>query len=516
MTSYIIKSVLCSGILIAVYHLFLEREKMLRFNRGYLLLALLFSLGIPLVSFEIKPETPLEPVAAAFPVILKQMQDTAALSPVISATENNAAPDFMQYVLFAFEGIGLLLLVRFLINVIAILKLKSHCRRIPFSGAKLVLVPQDIVTYTFLDNIFIPKKSFENKQIRSEILTHELAHARQMHSVDILFIELVHALMWFNPFLLFYKKAIRLNHEFLADEAVLKEFSDVKSYQLLLLDSVLQKQFPGLISSFNYSITKKRLAMMTKLRNLNRQYLKQAVAVLLSMVLTIVFSEKVYAQVKAGGEQIAAASPEVSLIAFEDPKHAGDQHKVAFNIEMVRKVKSGPGASQNEITELYSTVAKYTTYLKTVNGRIDPVVRMPAKLRDRMFALVSKMNQEQLLTTQDSGLFIYRANIPIKESPSPEMFEKWKRADVFGVWIDGRKVPNSALNKYKHTDIVEFWSSKLYGGALKGRSYKYQLDLTTDQEFDRTFKARVEHRVSILRLGWVGERPKTFKRIQNF
>jgi bla regulator protein BlaR1 len=48
MTSYLIKSILCSGILIMVYHVFLEREKMLRFNRFYLLLAVIFSTGYPI------------------------------------------------------------------------------------------------------------------------------------------------------------------------------------------------------------------------------------------------------------------------------------------------------------------------------------------------------------------------------------------------------------------------------------------------------------------------------------
>jgi beta-lactamase regulating signal transducer with metallopeptidase domain len=507
MTDYLIKSILCSGILIAVYHLFLEKEKMHLFNRAYLLLALLFALIVPLISIEIEPETAIGPITNAVPDVISRISSIENTGPATSIAQP-ASFDLLSYFPLVCCLAALLLLIRYALNVLAIFSLKAKCKIVEVPGAKLVLVPQDIVTYTFLNNIFIPEKSYQNEQLRSEILTHELAHARQLHSLDILLIELLHALMWFNPFLFFYKKAIRLNHEFLADEAVLKEFSDVKSYQLLLLDTILQKQHAGLTSSFNYSITKKRLAMMTKIINLNRQYAKQFATALLAFVLTFTFSDKMYAQVKTGGKLVAEALPEVVTIKFDQ---APGKPKASTEFRHSRLIgKPGPGISQPEVAEFFGTIEKHTTYVTNKNGRIDPMVRMEPKLEDRMHALFTKMDRDQLEMAADSGITVFQMPIPVKKAPDEVMFENWKKPDVFGIWINGKHVPNTELDKYKPTDIAEYDLSKLYGGALKGRSYKYQLDLTTNDYFDKTYQKKINDRVFISRIGWRGERPKKF------
>ncbi|HOD11296.1 MAG TPA: M56 family metallopeptidase, partial [Flavobacterium sp.] len=93
--------------------------------------------------------------------------------------------------------------------------------------------------------------------------THELVHVTQKHTFDILFIETLKAIFWFNPLFYFYKKAIQLNHEFLADEEVVKSCDDVPFYQTLLLQkNSINHVF--LTSNLNYLVTKKRLIMMTK------------------------------------------------------------------------------------------------------------------------------------------------------------------------------------------------------------------------------------------------------------
>lgn len=65
-----------------------------------------------------------------------------------------------------------------------------------------------------------------------------------------------------------------------------------------------------------------------------------------------------------------------------------------------------------------------------------------------------------------------------------------------------KHVPNFELNKYTHSDIAEYDLSKLYGAALKGRSYKYQLNIMTNEYFDKTYEERVNNRVLIARRGW--------------
>jgi bla regulator protein BlaR1 len=306
----------------------------------------------------------------------------------------------------------------------------------------------------------------------------------------------------------FFRKAIRLNQEFLADEAVLTKFNDVKSYQLLLLDTIISRHQTGLTSSFNYSITKKRLAMMTRIKNIKRQYIKQLSVALLSAALTFVFSEKIYAQIEAGSKNMAETLPQVKLIKFKEPA----QRQPLVQKTELMFLKPGPGISESQVQELYSSIEKHTSYVTNKKGRVDPVVEMPAKLKDHLYELFTQMNKEQLLAVQDSGIIFLQSPITVKKAPTLKIFENWKRAEIFGIWVNDKHVPNTELNRYKHTDIAEYSLSKLYGAALKGHSYKYQLDLTTNEYFDKTYQQRMNDRVFIARMSWFDKRPKTFKK----
>ncbi|HET8865052.1 MAG TPA: M56 family metallopeptidase [Gracilimonas sp.] len=118
--------------------------------------------------------------------------------------------------------------------------------------------------HTFLNTVFLNKKQFESGQISEEVLNHEFTHVRQKHSLDILFVEFLKAIFWFNPLLYLYRNAIALNHEYLADEAVLSKGTIIKDYQRMLLKTMEGNTIHSLASSFNFSSTKRRLQMMTQ------------------------------------------------------------------------------------------------------------------------------------------------------------------------------------------------------------------------------------------------------------
>jgi hypothetical protein len=128
------------------------------------------------------------------------------------------------------------LLSRFIVHLI---KIQQKTKRNPkqnFHNSTLVLLEENVLPHTFLHYIFINKSEFEKSAIEAELYTHELTHVRQKHTLDILFIEILKTIFWFNPILIVYKKAIQLNHEFLADEKVVKSYNNVPFYQKLLLE----------------------------------------------------------------------------------------------------------------------------------------------------------------------------------------------------------------------------------------------------------------------------------------
>ena len=276
----------------AVYKLVLENEKMLRFNRAYLLASLVFSLIIPLqiVSFDAGFSNRIGLIPLDELVIQKSSENFTSIS----------LNDFLTVLIAVSYGVVLLLLIiRFVLNLLSFYK-RIKRNEVQFvKGDKVVLIEDAILPHSFWNTIFINKNEFEKGKIPSELIAHEKAHLDQKHTLDILFIEILQIIFWFNPLLFFYKKAIKLNHEFLADEAVNKQFGAVRNYQNLLLDFASNKTTISLASNINYLITKKRLLMMTKKESPTKIVLKVSSVCVVYALLLFVFSTKTMAQNKA-------------------------------------------------------------------------------------------------------------------------------------------------------------------------------------------------------------------------
>ena len=292
MISYLLKSGILLLIFYAVYKLVLENEKMLRFNRAYLLASLVFSLIIPLqiVSFDAGFSNRIGLIPLDELVIQKSSENFTSIS----------LNDFLTVLIAVSYGVVLLLLIiRFVLNLLSFYK-RIKRNEVQFvKGDKVVLIEDAILPHSFWNTIFINKNEFEKGKIPSELIAHEKAHLDQKHTLDILFIEILQIIFWFNPLLFFYKKAIKLNHEFLADEAVNKQFGSVRNYQNLLLDFASNKTTVSLASNINYLITKKRLLMMTKKESPTKIVLKVSSVCVVYALLLFVFSTKTMAQNKA-------------------------------------------------------------------------------------------------------------------------------------------------------------------------------------------------------------------------
>ncbi|WP_158728429.1 MULTISPECIES: M56 family metallopeptidase [unclassified Flavobacterium] len=301
MTDFLIKSTLSLVVLLGVYHLLLEKEKMHRFNRFYLLFALVFSLVIPFITIEVVQEIAQPTVTSGNIQIL---QTTA-----VAVEETN----YFVIALWGIYGIVTFVLgFRFLRNVVQISKKMKSNTPIAYQNAQLVLVPEKTLPHTFLNTIFINETEYNNRQVEAELYTHELTHVTQKHTLDILFIEVLKTVFWFNPVFIFYKKAIQLNHEFLADEKVVHSYNNVPFYQSLLLSKANANPTFYLASNLNYLITKKRLLMMTKTTSKRKAIAKQAL--LLPAVTALLFSlcTKVVAQ-QIGTQQNAQPNKVGSL-----------------------------------------------------------------------------------------------------------------------------------------------------------------------------------------------------------
>ncbi|KAF9658851.1 M56 family metallopeptidase [Tenacibaculum mesophilum] len=284
MITYFIKSGICLALLLLFYHLILEREKMHQFNRFYLLGSVLFSFIAPF--YKIYIETIPNTLKAVPSLITDSNLDVNPVKEI----------SYTQYLFLGYTIVAIILLIRFTKNLFNIfLKIKQY-KKIKKDKATLVLVDDLISPHTFWNYIFINKEEYNSNKIETELYTHELTHALQKHTFDILFIEFLQIIFWINPTFIFLKKAIKLNHEFLADNKVITTHKNTTEYQYLLLNRAAWNNEYYLASNLNYLLTKKRLLMMTKQSSRTKILLKKLAVIPVIAGFTFLFAERVEAE----------------------------------------------------------------------------------------------------------------------------------------------------------------------------------------------------------------------------
>ena len=278
MITYLIYSTISLGLLLLIYQLLLETEKMHHINRGYLVFSLLFSLTIPLIPVGIGDQLPAivqswfsdtTPTTVENPESVPLAGFTESEIPgewVTPADQTDSAKGFPVFpLMISLYGTVSLFLFARLFRVIHIIQMKADRNpRKLYKNCELVLLREKVVPHTFMSTIFVNRDEYKSGRIGRDILIHEQAHAAQKHTFDLLLIEVLKAIFWFNPLLYLYKRAMQLNHEYLADQAVINAGIKIKEYQSLLLNTILKQPAYGLSHSFTFSLTKKRLQMMTK------------------------------------------------------------------------------------------------------------------------------------------------------------------------------------------------------------------------------------------------------------
>jgi bla regulator protein blaR1 len=284
MITYLIKSTISLVLLYGFFHFFLRQHKILIFNRIYLMCSLEFSLIIPLINI---------PVKSGFPINTALNSLTVTTSQIIQSQENIIHPTpsitFETILVIFFLLISFVLFVRFTYNIFNLIKKIIRCKKVENQHITLVLVKENIIPYSFFRYIFVNKKSYEEGKIERELLLHEEAHCQQYHSIDVLILELINVFLWFNPAIWLFRKSIQLNHEYYADNSVLKS-SDAEDYHQLLINLVIQNDTSYLVSNFKYSLIKNRIIMMSKNSPSNYAILRKIIAISFSLFLGIAFT----------------------------------------------------------------------------------------------------------------------------------------------------------------------------------------------------------------------------------
>jgi len=270
--------------------IFLANENAPIFRRYFLLIGILFSFSISFWEFALSPSS----AELIIPVdISNRITEINRMGSNIISYDSSGPGLAKRIIAVLYLSVFIVLVIRYIFNVRRLRIAGKNA--IKMNGYKVAVLKQNISPYSFLNTIYISESDFNNGTICKEILVHELVHIKQKHSIDILFIEFLRIIFWFNPLLLLYKKEMILNHEYLADRGVIDSDIDISDYQYFMLNSAFRNNPSYLASSFNYSFIKKRIIMLRKERSSVRLFFKNITIIPLIVVLALTFTMKLHA-----------------------------------------------------------------------------------------------------------------------------------------------------------------------------------------------------------------------------
>ena len=237
------------------YRLLLSKETFHRLNRTVLLGTAVLSFILPFCVITIHK-------VVSFPAAQQEFQMNESADMAAGTISIESAQPLWPYVVCTIFVLGALVVLSS--TVISIIKVMGIVRngeqKVMDSGEILVMTQENIPPFSWMKYIVLSKDDYEGDC--SQILVHEKAHIALKHSWDILLLDFISALQWFNPAIWMLKADLRTIHEFEADDAVLRSGANVKEYQYLLIKKAVGKSGYSVANSFNHSTLKLRITMM--------------------------------------------------------------------------------------------------------------------------------------------------------------------------------------------------------------------------------------------------------------
>jgi len=281
---YILELAISLSVFYTFYELILKRDTWFRFNRYFLLFGLIFSVILPLLDFS----------ATSINVNSQnqfEFNEFLSFASTVNSFEDKTVQSIAKpdYLLMFYIVIGSIFLIRFIYQVILIVKTVHAYEIIKYQNYRIVFIEKSGSPFSFFNFIFINKDDFSSIGSK-ELLLHEIAHARQKHSIDIILLEIILVLQWFNPFIYRYRQAFKEIHEYLADREVIRSNNDKIAYQKLIIDQIEKKFSYSLASHFNYSLTKNRIKMMTRINSSKKSMIKLILVVPIVTLLLMAFT----------------------------------------------------------------------------------------------------------------------------------------------------------------------------------------------------------------------------------
>ena len=433
---YILKSTICLILFYLGFKALLSNDTFFRFNRWVLLVGIATCMLLPAIKIQTS-----EPLLIQQPIIHLEKMIAGEETVVTYLSDNNPEVDMIPVVTPAKmidwgQIIALLYWVGFIFCLMTTLLSFRKMFVLIWSGRKLqqgrytlILVPSCVSPFSWGRYIILSEEDYEKHP--DEILTHEMMHLKSHHSIDLLFMECILWLHWFNPAIWLLKRELKDIHEYQADKGVLTQGIDATKYQLLLVKKAVGSSLYTLANSFNHSKIKKRITMMLKGKSNNWARLKLLLLVPVGLIVLNAF-----------------ARPEVNR---------------QLETLVQSKDKETPPEEQQDMKSFFKT--ELESYIK----KVDPQTRFEP---DEIIAFMKKNTEPKDLFINAKGDVLLNndfANYKEKEQflgKLQDLFEKSKKPVSFYFLID-INTPEEATEAVLHLVKEAFDKRQKVVGANK-------------------------------------------------
>lgn len=261
--NYIIEVGLWIAVFYMFYRLLLQKETFHRLNRIVLLATAVLSFLLPfcIITWHKQVEM-MVPVVSEVPI-----------KTVASTSIEEMVPWWVQAGTLIYCAGILFMISQTLLSVYRVKRLISQSERhLQPDGVTIAVVDESIAPASWHRTIILSRKDYE--EMNMAIMAHERAHIAHRHTIEVLLVDLITALQWFNPAIWFLRIDLRAIHEYEADEAVLSQGINARQYQYLLIKKAISLGGYSVTNSFNHSALKNRITMMLRTKSSGKSIYK--------------------------------------------------------------------------------------------------------------------------------------------------------------------------------------------------------------------------------------------------
>lgn len=330
---YLLKSSAIICIFYACYNIFLQRDTFFESNRWFLLFGLIIASCISLIVIPKYIEYA--------PIDYSKLESITANN--IDTVVQEETFDYLELLTGIYSAGLLFFSGKLIVELLSLKRILRTGQITKTKKFKYVETKEIMAPFSFFNYIVYNPTQFNEEEL-THILNHEKVHVQHLHSLDTIVAQIICVILWFNPFVWLYKKALQQNLEFIADQKAQHVSPCKKSYQTVLLKASVKNHQLVFTNNFYTSLIKKRIAMLHKSKSKKRNQFKLILVLPLLAFFILSFNTKtIYVEVnKEDSKTINQPADSGESIEIIITKHTSDK-----DLEEIKKELQSKGITFN-------------------------------------------------------------------------------------------------------------------------------------------------------------------------